>query len=114
VFFRFVDRKLCEVTLCYDRETAEASAQLLFELRKQLELAEGNGQLTERGSEANPDGFIESRRVIQWLRSGIAIWLTELQLVDPQATECAARTVSLTYSNLALRRATEFERSKSE
>ncbi len=107
VRFTFVKDRLIEVTVRYPVPGEEDFGRpLLQSLRAELEAALGPGELSESGSETNPDGWRESRRVYRWADAGRAVWLTSLELRSTDRGERRAE-VLVVYTDLGLARRLE-------
>jgi hypothetical protein len=107
--FTFETGQLIQVAIHYPMPDYNAGAkQLVTSLRWELERSLGPGELLETGTEHNPEGLQEARRVFRWQRDGCAVWLISLQVNDSSGTGREGE-VSVVYANLGLGRRLEIE-----
>jgi hypothetical protein len=83
--------------------------QLVTSLRWELERSLGPGELLETGTEANPEGYQEARRVFRWQRDGCAVWLISLEVSGSSSGQGREGEISVVYANLGLGRRLEIE-----
>jgi hypothetical protein len=108
--FTFETGQLIQVAVHYPLPEAGAGAkQLVTSLRWELERSLGPGELLETGTESNPEGYQEARRVFRWQRDGCAVWLISLQLNNSSAGQQREGEISVVYANLGLGRRLEIE-----
>ena len=108
--FTFQGDHLIQVAVYYQApEDGNEARELLAALRREIEQSFGPGQLLETGSEKNPDGYLENRRVFRWEREGCAIWLISMQVGNAEETSSPIGEISVVYANLALSRQLEID-----
>jgi hypothetical protein len=108
--FTFETGQLIQVAVHYALPEDNAGAkQLVTSLRWELERSLGPGELLETGTETNPEGYQEARRVFRWQRDGCAVWLISLQVSSGAPGQQHEGEISVVYANLGLGRRLEIE-----
>jgi len=108
--FSFQADRLVQVAVYYQApEESNEARELLAALRGEIEQTFGPGELLETGSEKNVDGYLESRRVFRWERSGCAIWLISMQVKTADDLGPPLGEISVVYANLGLGRQLEID-----
>lgn len=114
--FTFETGQLIQVAVHYALPEDNAGAkQLVTSLRWELERSLGPGELLETGTETNPEGYQETRRLFRWQRDGCAVWLISLQVSNGGGGAASGPQpgregeISVVYANLGLGRRLEIE-----
>lgn len=108
--FTFETGQLIQVAVHYPLpEDGAGAKQLMTSLRWELERSLGPGELLETGTENNPEGYQEARRVFRWQHDGCAVWLISLQVTNSSPGQQREGEISVVYANLGLGRRLEIE-----